>query len=179
MDFVQKGLGRAVEAFGWLAQGCALVLVLLVAGNVLVRYFLSEGLVSLQELEWHLVSPIALFGMSYALRHDAHVRVDVFFEHYPPRLQAAVDLLSSVLLLAVALYLAWIAVPWVMQSYGQGEGSPDPGGLSHRWLLKAIIPLGFVVLALQAAATALETVSRVVSPAPAGRAEAAELAHGG
>lgn len=178
MDFVQKGLGRVVEAFGWVAQGCSLVLVLLVAGNVLVRYFLSEGMVALQELEWHLVSPIALFGMSYALRHDAHVRVDVFFEHYPPRLQAAVDLLSSLLLLAVALYLAWVSVPWVMQSYGLGEGSPDPGGLSHRWLLKAIIPLGFVVLAIQAAASALETLSRVVTPAPAAQPEAAELAHG-
>lgn len=178
MDFVHKGLGRAVEAFGWVAQGCALVLVLLVAGNVLVRYFLSEGLVSLQELEWHLVSPIALFGMSYALRHDAHVRVDVFFERYPPRLQAAVDFVSALLLLAVALYLAWVSVPWVMQSYGLGEGSPDPGGLSHRWLLKAIIPLGFVVLALQAAATALETLPRMLAPAPAAEPAAAEPAHG-
>ena len=48
-------------------------------GNVLLRYGFNTGSVWSQELEWHLMSPICLFGMSYALRHGEHVRVDVLF----------------------------------------------------------------------------------------------------
>ena len=46
-------------------------------GNVLLRYVFNTGSVWSQELEWHLMAPICLFGMSYALRHGEHVRVDV------------------------------------------------------------------------------------------------------
>ena len=48
-------------------------------GNVLLRYVFHTGSVWSQELEWHLMAPICLFGMSYALRHGEHVRVDVMF----------------------------------------------------------------------------------------------------
>ena len=35
-----------------------------------------------QELEWHLLVPLTLVGMSYALRHGEHVRVDVLFANF-------------------------------------------------------------------------------------------------
>ncbi|PWG64880.1 TRAP transporter small permease subunit [Spiribacter halobius] len=165
---------RVLDGAGWLAKASAFALVLLVTANVLARYFFSEGLVGLQELEWHLVSPIALLGMSYALHQGEHVRVDVFYEHMRPRVQALVDAVTAVLTIAMALYLAWISMPYVAASYQMGQGSPDPGGLPYRFLLKAFIPLGFGLLALQGMAALLLALERLLpARAEAGNAAAA------
>ncbi|EPC03389.1 hypothetical protein L861_17760 [Litchfieldella anticariensis FP35 = DSM 16096] len=146
---------RCIEWLGWLAKASLFAVVLLVAANVLLRYFFSVSPVSLQELEWHLISPIALIGISYALKHRADVRVDVLYERFSLQTKAFIDVLSGMLTVAIGLYIAWLAWAYVIQSYAFGEGSPDPGGLSHRYLLKAFLPLGFALLALQGVADTL------------------------
>jgi TRAP-type mannitol/chloroaromatic compound transport system permease small subunit len=138
--------------------------VLLVAANVLLRYLFSLSPVPLQELEWHLISPIALIGISYALRHRADVRVDIFYERFPEKAKGLVDMLTGLLTLGIGIYIAWLAWPFVMQAYAFGEGSPNPGGLSHRFLLKAFLPLGFAALALQGFADMLRGIRQVWQP---------------
>ena len=164
-------LERAILALGWVARAAVLALVLLVASNVLLRYALSWSPVGLQEIEWHLISPIALLGMSYALHHRADVRVDFLYERFTPTTRTLIDILSGVLTVGVGLFIAWIAVPYVMQAYEIGEGSPDPGGLPWRFLLKAFIPLGFAALALQGMVDVLRALHHLLSGAPRYRLE--------
>src|SRR3546814_3276749 len=78
-------------------------MVLLITANVILRYFFAIGPVSLQELEWHLMVPIALIGSAYTLRHQGHVRVDIFYEGFGTRTRALVDLFSAMGLLVVAV----------------------------------------------------------------------------
>ncbi|TLX61177.1 C4-dicarboxylate ABC transporter permease [Stutzerimonas nosocomialis] len=144
-----------VEAIGAVARLCVLLLVLLVSGNVLMRYLLDISPVALQELEWYLISPIALLGISYTLKHRADVRVDFLYERFGNRLRAAIDLFSGIATCTIGLFIAWVAWGYVMQSYRMGEGSPDPGGLPHRFLIKAFLPLGFALLGLQGVADTL------------------------
>ena len=40
------------------------------------------------------------------------------------------------------------------------EGSPDPGGIPYRWVIKALIPIGFAMLFLQAFAAFFRTLHR-------------------
>ena len=70
---------------GALAAVLVLVLSLLVAYDAGMRYLFSEGSIALQEIEWHLFDTIFLLGLSYALKHDKHVRVDIFFRTLFPR----------------------------------------------------------------------------------------------
>jgi TRAP-type mannitol/chloroaromatic compound transport system permease small subunit len=149
---------RLESVIDWTGRGTAwicLVLVLLVAFNVILRYAFRLGPVALQELEWHLMSPIALVGMSYALRHGDHVRVDIFFDRFGRTLQEWIDLTASVVTVVIAVIIFKLSLGFVDQAYSIGEGSPDPGGLPHRFLLRAFIPLGFALLALQAVAKAI------------------------
>ncbi len=122
------------------------------AVDVLLRYAFSIGSVWSQELEWHLLSPLVLFGMTYALQKGDHVRVDVFYARYSPRAQAGVDVISSLLTIAFAALVIRYSIDYVGQSYSINEISSDPGGLTHRWMLKALIPVGFALFGLQAAA---------------------------
>ena len=149
------GIDALVDASGRMMAWVMLALVLLMSANVLLRYLFSIGSVAGQELEWHLMSPIVLIGMAYALLHDGHLRVDLVYVKLPERARLAVNLAASligVLFSALVIYLAW---KYVLQSYSIGEGSPDPGGLPHRFILKAFIPLGFALLLLYSIAEAI------------------------
>lgn len=152
------GLEAVVRLFGWIAAWTCVALVLLVAGDVLMRYLFRVGAIWLQELQWHLISPIALFGMSYALYAGEQVRVDVFYERFPEGLRRTIEVIGGLLLVAIGLYAAWLTLPWISQSWLRNESSPNPGGLPWRWALKSIIPLGFVLLAMQSLAHVLRHV---------------------
>ncbi|WP_417816161.1 TRAP transporter small permease subunit [Thalassospira alkalitolerans] len=153
--FLDRILGRIVDVAGWGAALSGLALVLVVGGNVLLRYVFNTGSVAMQELEWHLVSPIALLGMAYGLRHGGHVRVDFLYDRLSRRTRAGIDLFSALLMVVLGAAVIWLSIPYVGQSIMMAEGSPDPGGLPYRFLLKAFIPIGFGLLFVQAIAQAL------------------------
>ena len=140
------------EHTGKLVSWLVLVMVLLVSYDVAMRYFFLSGSVALQEMEWHLFSLIFLIGAAYTLKHDDHVRLDLFYKSklMDDRRRAWVDLFGSIfLLIPFCILIIATAWPFVVQSYIHLEGSPDPGGLPYRWILKASIPLGFTFLLLQ------------------------------
>ncbi len=155
------GIERAVDTMGRAASWLSLAIVVLMAVDVLLRYAFSVGSVWAQELEWHLLAPLVLFGMTYALLKGEHVRVDVFYTRYSLRGKAAVDLVASLLAIAIAILVIRYSINYVGQAYSIDEVSSDPGGLTHRWMLKALIPIGFAVFALQAAAQAVGAALRL------------------
>ena len=163
---VRAGIERFIDLTGRATSWLALVIVVLMAVNVLLRYLFSEGSVWGQELEWHLLAPLILFGMSYALLHGEHVRVDVFYAGFSERRKLLVDLLSAFLCIAISAAIIWLSLQYVQQSYVIGERSPDPGGLTHRWVLKALIPIGFAVLILQCIAIVLGTLEKLKALKP-------------
>ena len=152
---VVLALEAIVRAFGVLAAWVCVALVLLVAGDVFARYLFRTGAVWAQELQWHLISPIALFGMSYALLSGEQVRVDVLYERFSPGLQRGTEIIGGLLMVVLGVLLVRLSLPWVELSWVRGEGSPNPGGLPYRFALKALIPLGFGLLALQGVAHVL------------------------
>ncbi|PKR56286.1 TRAP transporter small permease subunit [Thalassospira lohafexi] len=160
---LDRVLGRIVDIAGWGAALSGLALVLVVGGNVLLRYLFNSGSVAMQELEWHLVSPIALMGMAYGMRHGGHVRVDFLYERLSPRAQAIIDLISAVLMAILGAALIWFSIPYVGQSIMMGEGSPDPGGLPYRFLLKSFIPIGFGLMFIQAIAQGLINYRQIIA----------------
>jgi TRAP-type mannitol/chloroaromatic compound transport system permease small subunit len=125
--------------------------------NVLLRYGFSLGWIWAQELEWHLLVPICLFGMSYALRHGEHVRVDILFTRFSARTKHAVDVLAAVLAMAFSAIVIWLSLAYVGQSWAIGEGTANPGGIDYRYIVKSLIPIGFALLFLQSLAQAIHS----------------------
>ena len=153
------------ECTGKLVSWLVLVMVLLVSYDVAMRYFFQSGSVALQEMEWHLFSLIFLIGASYTLKHDDQVRLDLFYKSkfMTDQLKAWVDLFGSIFLfIPFCILIISSAWPFVVQSYIHLEGSPDPGGLPYRWILKASIPLGFTFLLLQGIADIVKNLSTLL-----------------
>jgi TRAP-type mannitol/chloroaromatic compound transport system permease small subunit len=143
-------VGRATS---WLALGLALVM----GANVLLRYGFSIGRIWAQELEWHILVPIVLLGMSYALRHGEHVRVDVLFQSFSPRTKHAVDVVAAVLGMLFAIIVIRLSIPYVLQAWEIEEGSPNPGGIDHRYIVKSLIPIGFALFFVQSLSQAIKS----------------------
>jgi TRAP-type mannitol/chloroaromatic compound transport system permease small subunit len=90
----------------------------------------------------------------------------VFYAGFSERRKLLVDLLSAFLCIAISAAIIWLSLQYVQQSYVIGEQSPDPGGLTHRWVLKALIPVGFVFLILQCIAIVLGTLEKLKALKP-------------
>ena len=134
---------------GWL------VLVLVILASVIMRYVLGNSLVWLEELQWHIYGAGLMLGLSYALVHDEHVRVDVVAAMWSARTRAMVEIAAMVLLvIPFAALLGYYSLNFVEFSMRTNEISGSPGGLTHRWIIKAFMPFSLFLLALAAFARA-------------------------
>jgi TRAP-type mannitol/chloroaromatic compound transport system permease small subunit len=162
-----RGLIAAIEwlnhKIGLGAAWLTTALVLLICFDVFNRYLLNKSFVAVQELEWHLFSLIFLLGAAYTLKQDGHVRVDVFYAKASEQTRALIDLVGClVLLIPFCALVIWTSKDFVLSSYAIAETSPDPGGLPARFLLKASLPLAFLLLLLQGCALALRSLLRLL-----------------
>ncbi len=143
LEAISEYSGRAVA---WLN----VALVLLIVYDVLMRYVFNTTYTFIYELEWYLFAYVFLLGAAYAFKHDRHVRVDLFYANFKPRGKALVEVLgTAVFLIPFCLLLILTSWKFTANSLVQGEGSPDPGGIPYRFLIKGAIPLGALLLLLQ------------------------------
>jgi TRAP-type mannitol/chloroaromatic compound transport system permease small subunit len=149
------GIDAFIDLVGRTLSWLALVVALVMGANVLLRYGFSLGWIWAQELEWHLLVPLTLVGMSYALRHGEHVRVDVLYASFPRHAKLVVDIIASVIAMIFSLLVIVLSLAYVDQSWSIGEGSPNPGGIDYRYIIKAMIPIGFALLFLQSLSHAI------------------------
>jgi tripartite ATP-independent transporter DctM subunit len=157
-------LDRISKYAGSIAAFLVVLLSLLVAYDAAMRYLFSAGSIALQEVEWHLFDVIFLLGLTYALKHDKHVRVDIFFERYSKESRSIVQILSM-LFLVIPFSLVFLSdsIDMLMQSYLQHEISSDPGGLTHRYMIKSVLVLSFMLLIIQALSEVLKAFGRLES----------------
>ena len=143
ISWINEKLGRAVS---WLTLG----LVILVFGNVCLRYLFNNPLAWAKELEWHLFALIFLFGAAYTLKHDRHVRVDLFYDQQAQKEKNQVNFWGTLLFLLpwclVLIYTGWNSA---LDAYTVGERSPEASGLPNLWLIQFAIPVGIFFLLLQ------------------------------
>ncbi|MGD8290369.1 MAG: TRAP transporter small permease subunit [Desulfobacterales bacterium] len=156
IDTFNERVGRGVA---WVTLG----LVLVVFVDVLMRYILNTSFVFTQELEWHLFGFIFLMGAGYTLLHDGHVRVDIIYQRLGWKGQAWINF-CGVLLFLIPGCIMVISTSWkfTMNSFSMLEGSPDPGGIPFRFIIKGCIPAGFTLLLLQGISLGMHSLMQIV-----------------
>jgi TRAP-type mannitol/chloroaromatic compound transport system permease small subunit len=149
---LERFFDRFSDLMGWIAGVLNLLMLVNVFYDAITRYLFKTGSIALQEMEWHLFAMVFLFGVGYCLKEDGHVRVDLLYDHFSPRWKAVVNIGGTLLLLLpLSLLIVEGSIWYVKEAYTIGEISGDPGGLTHRWLIKAVIPASFVFLIVSAA----------------------------
>lgn len=147
MDLIDK----TIQYISYLTAFILALLVLLVVYDATARYLFSEGSTALQELEWHFFDVVILLSISYTLRNNAHVRVDIFYDKFSQKTKAIINLVSGLFfVLPLSFLIIYIGIGFVELSFVQHEASSDPGGLKYRFIVKSLMPLAFILLSLQA-----------------------------
>jgi len=151
IDSINEMVGRVVA---WATA----VVVMVVFVDVVMRYLFNTSYVFTQELEWHLFGFIFLMGAGATLLKDGHVRVDIFYQRYGHRGRAWINLLGVIFFLIPGCIMIIVtSLKFVASSFAVLEGSPDPGGIPYRFILKSCIPAGFVLVFIQGIALGIRS----------------------
>lgn len=156
IDLLNRGVGYVVA---W----ATFIVVLVVFTDVVMRYAFKTSFVFVQELEWHMFAFIFLMGAGYTLFQDGHVRVDIFYQRFSPKTKAWINLLGVIFFLLPGCYLI-ITTSWrfVYNAWAVMEGSPDPGGIPLRFIIKGTIPAGFILIALQGISLGIKSFMTII-----------------
>jgi len=146
---ISRAFDRVIVAIGEASSWLWTVLMLLIVYQVVLRYVFSIGSIKLEEVQWHLYAIGFLLGLAFTEIRQRHVRIDVLAEHFPRRTRLWIELGGLLfLLLPVAVFMIWYAVPFVARAWELKEISAAPDGLPYRWALKSFIVTAFILLAL-------------------------------
>lgn len=134
-------------------------------GIVLARYGLNLGAIAVQESVVYMHAAAFMLGLSYAFKHDDHVRVDVLYSRLPPRGRALVNLAGHLLLLLpLSATLLVLGTPYAIQAWRILEGSTEVGGIPALFLLKSLIPVSALLLFAQGSADSIRALKALRGP---------------
>ena len=147
---------------GRLTAWLTLLMVIVTAVIVVMRYAFDAGQVWLQESVVWMHAVVFMIGAAYTLLHEEHVRVDIFYRSMSARGRAIVNFVGvAIFLLPLCGFLAYKAYDFAAVSWSIRESSREPGGLPYPWLpvLKAIVVVMPALVALQGVSQMLQSIA--------------------
>ncbi len=165
IEALNDNIGRGLALFVWgTAILCAVV--------VFLRYVLHESFVWMQELYVWMHAVVFMVGAGYAMRRDAHVRVDIFYSKWNSRTRAMVEIIGTLAFtLPWVAVLAWLAWPYIRVSWTIMEGAAQPGGLPFTYLFKTVVLVFCFAVGLQGLAVIARSILVLLGDRPPAPAE--------
>ncbi|MFT6047740.1 MAG: TRAP-type mannitol/chloroaromatic compound transport system permease small subunit [Arenicella sp.] len=149
MKSLTLAIGKLIDMVGYLCGLLMILMVLNVFYDVVMRYVFNNASIGMQELEWHLFATMFMFGIGFTLKQGGHVRVDIIYDRLSPKAQAWIDIIGTLIFaIPFTALIVYFGYGYSLDAFQMGEGSADPGGLPHRWIIRSVIPLAssFVIL---------------------------------
>lgn len=148
-------LRRILKLFSW----CSFLLMIVIVVQVILRYGLNQGMVAIEELQWHLYAILILTGLSFAELNRAHVKVDIISHKFSRRTNAIIETLGYLFLLFPFLFIVFYhSLPFVADSFSKMESSVSSAGLPYRWIIKSFIPISLTLWFLSAISNIVQNI---------------------
>ncbi|MBW1649704.1 MAG: TRAP transporter small permease subunit [Deltaproteobacteria bacterium] len=146
---ISDAIDKIILSIGHIIMWANGVLILVIICQVILRYGFGKGLVVLEELQWHLYALGIMFGASYALTLNSHIRVDIIHSRLSATIKSILELFGIFFLLfPFVIIIFHQSLDFVYESWRVNESSIAPMGLPFRWLIKAVIPITFAMIGL-------------------------------
>src|SRR4051812_42482187 len=164
------GLARLIDALndrvGRTVYWLVLAMVLVSAGNAIVRKLFNMSSNAYLEAQWYLFSAVFLLCAGYTLLRNEHVRIDIIAGRLSPKAQAWIDILGTIFfLMPMAILIMSLSWPYFMRAYTQHEISGSAGGLVL-WPARLLLPIGFALLVLQGLSELVKRIAFVAGKGP-------------
>jgi TRAP-type mannitol/chloroaromatic compound transport system permease small subunit len=147
-------IDRISEWTGKLFSYLLLVATAVVVYEVVRRYVFNAPSTFGLELTIYLCAITYLIGGAYALLYDAHVKVDLFYLRWSPRVRAIMDLVMSPFFYIGVCAIVYVGAMWTARAIAGGvtSGSTwDP----DIWPMRLVIALGAFLLLMQGIAKSI------------------------
>lgn len=131
--------------------------------EVIARYVFNSP------TNWAHESMFLMFGMQYllaggfVLREGGHVRVDVLYTHFPKRVKAIVDIVTSAFFFIFILTLMYTGWTFFHDSYEVNEVSISEWGIQY-WPIKLALSLGAALILIQGIAQLIKDIAVAIKP---------------
>ena len=156
----------AIVWIGRIAAWLAIPLIFVIIFDVITRRFFVLGSTKLQELEWHIHAALFLFCLGWAYLKDAHVRIDLVRERLNQRQKLWIELIGCLLfLIPYTMIVIFYGIDWWHRSFLQNEMAASATGLPYRWIIKAVLPIGFFILMISGIGMAFRKLVQLFAPA--------------
>lgn len=173
-----NALARVCERVGITAALLYVPMMLIIVYDVLQRKYLGWNpdftgtawyraftSTKIQEMQWHLHAVLFLLCFGFAYVRDAHVRIELVRDGLKPRTRAWIELFGTIMfMLPYCFVVIEYGIGFAMRAYDMGERSSAQTGLEYRFIIKAMLPLGFAVLAMAALSIAQKCVVFLFGP---------------
>ena len=150
MKQLQILIDKVTNNIAYILLYMLIILIIIVFATVFFRYVFSISYVILQELIMYIHALIFKLGISYTLKEKAHVKIDIIYNILTKENQNLVSSVGILLfVLPTSLFISYISLDMVFQSWRVLEGSSEAGGLNLVFILKSLIPLTGILIFFQ------------------------------
>ncbi|MEL0246838.1 MAG: TRAP transporter small permease subunit [Alphaproteobacteria bacterium] len=135
---------------GLISSFFILILIFLVSLSVILRYIFSIGFIWHQDLYIWTHAIFILLGISYTLKKDGHVRIDLFYKDFKIKQKKIINLIGVIIFgIPITYLLLTNGLDYFIRSYNLNESSKESGGLPYIYILKFFIFFLGVLLFLE------------------------------
>jgi TRAP-type mannitol/chloroaromatic compound transport system permease small subunit len=149
-----RALIRCIEAisrlFGYVAAALIMLLVVLMAYEVVVRYVFSAPTIWGYEITTWVMGGSFVLAIAYALATDSHIRIDFAHDIFGRRAGRMIDLCGYVLfILPLLVWLTWGLWDYFYGAFKTGERSGQSAWNPVVWPFRLVLFVGALVWTLQ------------------------------
>lgn len=157
--FLSKQIDRISEWIGRWVAWLVLAAVLISAGNAISRKAFNLSSNAYLEIQWYLFAAVFLLASGYTMLRQEHVRIDVISGRFSKRTQIWIDIVGLCVFVLPFIYMIIkLAMPLVVNAFITKEMSSNAGGLM-RWPVFALLPLGLLLLGMQAVSELIKRIA--------------------
>lgn len=150
LDSFTQWTGRVIS---WLTLFMVITVVLV----LILRNWFDLSAIALQESVTYMHATVFMLGAAFALKHNDHVRVDVFYQNFSEKKKAWVNIVGfACLMLPVCIFIFIYCKDYVLFSWALKEGSNQPGGIPFMYGLKTLLLAMPIALIIQGLADSLK-----------------------
>lgn len=149
-----QGFCKLIDTFteyqGRIACWIAVPMVVSLVYEVFARYLFNAPTSWSYDITYMIYGAHYLLGAGFALLHKVHIRIDVFYNLFPKKMQQLIDVLTYIFIFfPVFVVLAWSAVSMASDAYTSSEVSQFSPWAPLLWPFKSVMALAFIFLVLQ------------------------------
>jgi len=141
-------INSITSVVGWIAAALAFLMMMMVVGDVVMRFLFNSPLNFADEYSGYLMAAIVFLGLGYTLRAGMHININLLPDALPRKAARRLDIVTSIVSLLYVLWFLAVACLFVLDSY-LVKVTHTNVTRTPMYIPQMLLPIGLVFMAMQ------------------------------